>query len=75
MRKEADYQVTDRISLHIAGTEGTEANDMIEAILTSFGDMIMDETLSTLVPHISSPDTHKEVELDDRGVVRVQIAR
>jgi isoleucyl-tRNA synthetase len=40
MRKEADYQVTDRITLSISG-EGSEQ------ILSQFGEMIASETLST----------------------------
>lgn len=40
MRKEADYSVTDRISLSMSG-KGSEE------ILTQFGDMITSETLST----------------------------
>ena len=57
MRKEADYQVTDRISLSISG-EGSEM------ILENFGEMIASETLSTLAV-ISTPDLEKTETIDE----------
>ena len=57
MRKEADYQVTDRISLSISG-EGSEM------ILENFGEMIASETLSTLAA-ISTPDLEKTETIDE----------
>jgi isoleucyl-tRNA synthetase len=57
MRKEADYQVTDRISLSISG-EGSEL------ILANFGEMIASETLSTLAV-ISTPDLEKTETIDE----------
>ena len=50
MRKEANYQVTDQISLHIAAHHNDEGTGNLEIsqILEKFGAMITNETLSTL---------------------------
>jgi isoleucyl-tRNA synthetase len=58
MRKDADYGVSDRIELSIAG-EGSAA------ILESFGDYITHETLSTLVPGMDSSDREKTESVDE----------
>lgn len=58
MRKEADYQVTDRIALHIYG-------ERHEEILASYGEMIQSETLSSLAPLMVAPDLEKSVEVDE----------
>lgn len=78
MRKEADYQVTDRISLHIAPREGSEvgvAHDFAGNIVNTFGKMIMDETLATMAPLMSTPDLEKELELDEGVKLIIQIER
>jgi isoleucyl-tRNA synthetase len=48
MRKEADYNVTDRIKLSIIGEES-------DTITSRFGSLIESETLSTLVSQIDNP--------------------
>lgn len=58
-RKEAEYQVDDRISVNIV------VNDL-EAILASYD--IASETLSTLDSSLTSGDLEKEIELWDRTV-------
>lgn len=63
MRKEAGYDVSDRISLSISG-KGSEA------ILRDFSLYITRETLSTLVPNILTPDLEKS-EVIDEGVAIV----
>lgn len=68
MRKEADYQVTDRISLHIYGDLHTE-------ILAQFGNMITSETLSTLAPLMVNPDVEKRIELDTGENITLQIEK
>lgn len=68
MRKEADYQVTDRISLHIFGEKHEE-------ILASFGEMIQSETLATLSPLMVNPDLQKEVEIDEGITLTLQIEK
>ncbi len=66
MRKEADYQVTDRITLHIYGALHTE-------ILSSYGEMIQRETLSTLTPLMVEPDIQKDIEIEVGAILTVQI--
>ncbi|MDD2693842.1 MAG: class I tRNA ligase family protein [Candidatus Gracilibacteria bacterium] len=68
MRKEADYQVTDRISLHIFGEKHEE-------ILASFGEMIQSETLATIAPLMVNPDLQKEVEIDEGITLTIQIEK
>ncbi len=68
MRKESDYQVTDRISLSIIGEES-----MI--IKSRFGVMITSETLSTLVDQIDTPDTIREESIDEDNVIQIAIRR
>ncbi len=67
MRKEADYQVTDRISLSIAW-EGSEQ------ILSQFGDMITSETLSTFW-NIETPDVEKNETIDENIVITLWVSR
>lgn len=67
MRKEADYQVTDRISLWISG-EGSAS------ILANYGDMITSETLSSL-SEISTPDLEKTETIDDGIEITLKVAR
>ena len=68
MRKDANYNVTDRISLSIIGEES-------EVIKTRFGDMITSETLSTLVAQIDTPDTIREESIDEDNVIQIAIKR
>lgn len=68
MRKEADYQVTDRISLSIIG-------EMSDRIRDRYGEMIMTETLSTLVPQIDIPDTIREESIDEDNVIQIAVKR
>jgi isoleucyl-tRNA synthetase len=68
MRKEADYQVTDRITLHIYGALHTE-------ILAGYADMIQSETLSTLSPLMVGPDVQKDIEIEPGVTLTVQIER
>lgn len=68
MRKDANYNVTDRISLSIIGEESG-------VIKSRFGEMISSETLSTLVDQIDTPDTMREESIDDDNVIQIAIKR
>lgn len=68
MRKEADYQVMDRVSLHIYG-------DMHAEILAGYADMIQSETLSTLAPLMVAPDIQKDIEIESGVTLTVQIEK
>jgi isoleucyl-tRNA synthetase len=68
MRKEADYQVTDRISLHIYGNLHSE-------ILSEFHEMITSETLSKITPLMINPDIEKKIELDTDISITIQIEK
>jgi hypothetical protein len=68
MRKEADYQVTDRISLHIYGAMHTE-------ILAGYSEMVQSETLSALAPLMVNPDLQKDIEIEEGMILTVQIER
>lgn len=67
MRKEADYQVTDRISLSISG-EGSEP------IIATFGDMITSETLSTFAK-IDIVDIEKTENIDENIQITIKVVR
>ena len=67
MRKEADYSVTDRITLSISG-EGSEL------ILANFGDMIASETLSTF-GQIDIADIEKIENIDENIQITLKVAR
>lgn len=56
MRKEADYQVTDRILLSI------EKNPLLDAVLERFSTLITSETLATFAP-LNHGDSTKEISL------------
>jgi len=56
MRKEADYQVTDRILLSI------EKNPLLDAVLEQFSTLITSETLATFAP-LNHGDSSKEISL------------
>lgn len=68
MRKEADYQVMDRVSLHIYGHMHTE-------ILAGYADMIQSETLSALAPLMVNPDVQKDIEIEEGITLTVQIEK
>lgn len=68
MRKEANYNVTDRIKLSIIGEES-------DTITSRFGSLIESETLSTLVSQIDNPDTMREESIDEDNVVQIAIKR
>ncbi len=68
MRKDADYQVTDRISLHIYGENH-------EKILSEFSEMIKSETLSTLAPLMVNPDREKQLEINENTTLTIQIEK
>lgn len=63
-RKEAGYDIADRISLSLKG-------DLAADIVGSFGVYLQDETLSSLDSDLSNGDIEKEVELGDKKVVFV----
>ena len=68
MRKEANYNVTDRIKLSIIGEES-------EKILAKFSALIESETLSSLVGQIDLPDAMREEAIDEDNVVQIAIKR
>lgn len=68
MRKEANYQVTDRIELCITGEGSGE-------ILTRCGSLIVTETLSTLVAYIEKPDHEKSETLEGDLELHIQIKK
>lgn len=82
MRKEADYQVTDRITLSISpvldssSLEGvpTTGGGVVSDIIAKFGDMITSETLSTFAV-ISIPDLEKVYELEEEVTFTIRLAR
>ena len=66
MRKEAEYQVTDRIEISLQG---------LDAVVLEFGDYICHETLGTIVSNISHPDMTKEENMDEGGTITLSIKR
>jgi isoleucyl-tRNA synthetase len=59
-RKEADYQVDDRITVNLTGAD---------MIITQFKENIEAETLSTLVETLEEFDVEKSLEIDDLNIV------
>lgn len=57
-RKEAEYDVSDRIRLNISGS-------LADSLIASFADYITSETLSTIEPTLTSGDISKEVDLEE----------
>lgn len=57
MRKDAGYDVSDRISLSVSGGEW-------ESIAPMFAAFIAAETLATIVDTIASPDASKVAEVE-----------
>lgn len=68
MRKEVNYNVTDRIKLSIIGEKS-------KIILSRFGSLIESETLSVLVSQIDLPDSMREETIDEDNVVQIAIKR
>jgi isoleucyl-tRNA synthetase len=58
-RKEADYQVDDRISIAIKSEDAD-----IQKVVEIYGDYITKETLSTLDQSLSDGEINKSVEFD-----------
>lgn len=59
-RKEADYNVDDRIEISI-----NSQNEDLQRSVNTFKEYITYETLSTLIENISSPDLEKEIDLEE----------
>lgn len=66
MRKEANYNITDRISLSLSGFD--TSIDWIKTLIES-------ETLSTIISSIENPDLEKTLSDDEMGAVVIQIRR
>jgi len=64
-RKEANFEVSDRIQLQITNYEWT----IIKDVINNFKDYIESETLSTLVEKIDKVDYEKEIELEDYKIL------
>ena len=67
MRKEADYNVTDRIKIQISGESS-------EGIVDNFGHIINSETLSSFAD-IINPDLSKTENLDENISITIKISR
>lgn len=61
LRKEANYNVDDRINIQIQGNK-------INEILGKYKDHIQKETLST-ISNFTNPDIQKEIEIDENKIV------
>ena len=62
-RKEADYDLADRIQLMITGEH------LAVSLIEQFRSYIQDETLSTIVDVIDKPDFSKEVEIGGQTLI------
>lgn len=62
-RKEADYDLADRIQLSITG------DHIAKSLIEKFTDYLQDETLSTIVPVLDTPDFSKEVQIGGQTVL------
>ena len=67
MRKDANYNVTDRITLSLSG-------DGIEQVVTKFGHLIAIETLSEF-GEIGSGDREKTESLDENLSITLKVKR
>lgn len=67
MRKEADYQVTDKIFVKISAENIAKIADFVE--------MIENETLSTHTENIENADIEKEFEMEEFGKVKIAIKK
>lgn len=71
LRKEADFEIDDRIDLNI-----TSKDENISQILKANKDKIMTETLAKSYNELSfAPDIEKDVEIGDNSVVHYQLKR
>ena len=68
MRKEAGYEVSDRILLSISG-EGTEDT------IRDFSGYISRETLSTIVSSMTHPDLEKTEEIQEGLIIVISIQK
>lgn len=62
-RKEADYDLADRIKLTITG------DHLAASLIEKFKEYIQDETLSTIVEVNQNPDLSKEVEIGGQTII------
>ncbi len=60
-RKEANFEVDDRIQLSLKG-------ESLESILKNFWEYIQNETLSTLAKTIENPDIEKQILIEEKEV-------
>lgn len=67
MRKEADYQVTDKIFVKISAENISKIADFVE--------MIEFETLSTRTENLENADIEKEIELENLGKVKIALKK
>jgi isoleucyl-tRNA synthetase len=69
-RKEANYQVNDRIQVSISPLSNSlpKGERIISDIISDFKEYIETETLSKITGSINNPDIEKEIELDDLKV-------
>ena len=67
MRKEADYQVTDKIFVKISAENISKIADFIE--------MIESETLSTHTENLENADIEKEIELENFGKIIIALKK
>ncbi len=79
MRKSADFDVSDRITLYYSIEDGTEANgdtSRLEGTLTNFGDYIRAETLSNaLVEGPASEAAFRQEEHVGQAVISLGVER
>jgi isoleucyl-tRNA synthetase len=61
-RKEAEFNVEDRIQVNISWEKITE-------ILENFWEYIENETLSKIVKNIENPDLEKEIEIEENKII------
>lgn len=68
-RKDAGYDIADRIKLSIMGDATFVAN-----LIQQFGNYVQEETLSTIVDNVDKVDLEKDVELGGK-VVKVRLGK
>ena len=68
MRKEADYQVTDRVQISISGW-------LSAAIIADWKSYVEKETLSTVMDTLTNPDLEKTITDEDMGNVQINIKK
>ncbi len=67
MRKEANYDVSDRIEIALSGA--------IDDVIQGHGMFIQNETLAVFVSEISQADLRKSEEFDELGTLEIAIRR